>query len=384
MAVRLGDRVIRGEIFNTAHYSVFGWIELRGRKHPIHLSLTGDCDPDLKGRHVRFTARDAEPLDETADVGDEPEEVDEGEGPGDLDFLAVQQIGPTGTMTAARQVKVADCPVEELYRRCELGEPPPVEWKRCLYLEWFSQNGRVVVEMPDPVIEFVEDEEKPDGSAPGGAKSAAAADGLAAADPADSATAADEAGGEGPLAEGWDEPDDEEEDTYNLLPDGLQEQFDSAASEIDRAVNGGGDDSQLWHEMELMDDLIEGGPGIELVHIFDGPIKLPRPEQVESEEEAEASLKTVLAQMALYGIALDVCKHYTPRETYRLLVEKICPGETAYPELRGTGWVQHFSTSDFCPECEAEFEREFEESEQNRKEDGGPEPPKDDWGDVPF
>ena len=30
-----------------------------------------------------------------------------------------------------------------------------MEWKRCLYLERVSQNGRVVVELADPIIEFV-------------------------------------------------------------------------------------------------------------------------------------------------------------------------------------------------------------------------------------
>ena len=54
MAFRLGDHVLCGEIINTGHYSVLGWLELRGARRPLLLHLTGDCGADLKGRHIRF------------------------------------------------------------------------------------------------------------------------------------------------------------------------------------------------------------------------------------------------------------------------------------------------------------------------------------------
>src|SRR5690606_36232644 len=73
-----------------------------------------------------------------------------------LKGLAWMQIGPTGLITADRQVRVSDCPPEEPYIRCKLDEPPPMAWKPCLTLEWYSQNGRVLVELVDPEIEWVE------------------------------------------------------------------------------------------------------------------------------------------------------------------------------------------------------------------------------------
>ncbi|MBI4580149.1 MAG: hypothetical protein HY718_10635 [Planctomycetes bacterium] len=132
MAFRLGEQVVRGGVDNTKKNSVNGWLELRGISHRVALNLTGGCDADLAGRHVQFRVR-GWAVDEDDKPASEEAENAAIEQPG-LKGFAWHQIGPTGTMTAARKVRVADCPAEELYARC-LDEPPPMEWKRCLYLE---------------------------------------------------------------------------------------------------------------------------------------------------------------------------------------------------------------------------------------------------------
>src|SRR5574337_883757 len=163
MALRLNDLVLSGELFNTRKNSVHGYLRLRDFERPLVFELTGNCDADLAGRHVRFAVRDqAEPDEEPpphaaraeAEQGDvEPadagaaESEEERQGLLHLTGLAWVQIGPTGTMTAARRVRVSDCSPRELYVRSKLDEPPPTRWTRCLYLEWFSQNGRVGKEL---------------------------------------------------------------------------------------------------------------------------------------------------------------------------------------------------------------------------------------------
>jgi hypothetical protein len=392
MAWRLGEQVICGELFNTRRYSVHGWLQLRDQEQPLMLELTGNCDPDLAGWHIRFEARENPQAGEGAPAGESsPGAPSDGKKP----FMAWQQIGPTGTMTAARKVKVTDCPPLELYRRCELGEPPPFEWKPCLYLEWFSQNGQVVVELVDPVIEYVERKDLKGSSAEAlrKADTAPEADSESEGDPESEGNSTsgglqitsirvDDTGeveirDETPAAARQGEEGDEEhqDDPYRLMPDELQQQFDSQASETDRLLQGDEDDAQFIHELELMDDLMEQSPGEALGSIFDGPLRLPRPEQVISDEQAEGALKTLLAQLALYGIALDVCEHCGPREAYRFLLEKICPEGRAYPQLRNTQWVQHFATSDYCAECEADAERDYQEYERKRKEESGEDPP---------
>ena len=380
MALRLSDHVLCGEIINTGHYSVHGWLGIRGCRRPLLLQLTGDCEDDLKGRHIRFKiqglAEEEEPDadgDEAGPFSDEPPDSE----PDTIDTLGLawQQIGPTGTMTADRKAKVSDCPPGELYMRTKLGEPPPFEWKRVLYLEWFSQNGRVVLELADPVIEFVEEDDSEADSAANGEGNDtesrqleflddSSADGDASSAGLDiTAIHLDEDGNahfEDLTPEISEDADEEEENPFTVVSDELQRQFDADASRMDWEIQSDEDKPQSLRELELMDDLIENGPGEPIISIFDGPVKLPSPDKLD-DAEAEGALKTLLAQLALYGIALDVCEHFTPRDCYRLLIENICREEHVYPELRHTQWVQHFATSDYCDACLAEFDEEAKE-----------------------
>ena len=362
MALRLNDLVVCGEIFNTRKNSVHGWLELRDVEQPLDFELTGNCDPDLAGRHIRFEARPNAWVDEDAD--NEPRR---------LEGLAWRQIGPTGTMTAARRVRVADCPVKELYVRSKLGEPPPTRWVRCLYLEWFGQNGRVVVELGDPIIEFVDADEHEDAPPPDlpflGEPEEEEEDSAAFGLGVTSIGIDDEGRVEirdVPLpAEGPEVLADETDDA--MIPEELQRMFDREAYEIDQAIQGDEDKPECIRECELMDDLIEHSDGEPVASIFDTPMSL-RPTDELDDEEVEGALKCLLAELALCGVALDVCEHFTPRDTYRLLVERIFKEERFFPELRGTQWVQHFMTSEYCEECEAEMDREFEERERRGKE----------------
>ena len=58
----------------------------------------------------------------------------------------------------------------------------------------------------------------------------------------------------------------------------------------------------------------------------------------------------------MLGIALDVCEHFSPRDCYGLLRDTILAEPSVYMELVGTSWVQHVMTSEYCADCEAEFE----------------------------
>lgn len=315
MTIRLDELVVRGEIDNTRPYSVCGWLKLRGYHTLLTLNLTGDCGPSLKGQRIRF--EHPVPADDR----------DDDDGSVELSHLAWQQIGPTGSMNVSAGVA---------------GESGR------LSLEWFSQNGRVTLDLADPVVEAVPDEDDAD---------------LNPDDDVEADLAA--------LAGGDDDEDDE--DPFGLFPQDLMEHFDTQADELDREILPEGsllrDMSDLdMSDVDLMEDLIENGEGVPIGNIFDPPIKLPRPEGL-PDDGAEFALKRLLASLARHGISLDICEHYSPRESYQLLLDEICPFEMTHPELDATRLVQHFSTSDFCEKCEAEFEREVEEFEKNRGRD---------------
>ncbi|MGE0607397.1 MAG: hypothetical protein AB7O62_09910 [Pirellulales bacterium] len=376
MAWRLNEQVVRGELYNNRNYCTHGWVQLRGQESPLHLSLTGNPGPDLAGKQLRFEVRDAD-RKENEEADDFPVRV------------AWHQVGPTGDMTADRLVKVSDCPVEEMYARTKLGEPPPFEWKRCLYLEWFSQNGRVVIELVDPLIEFFEGTPDDDSDSDVIPQAAASPDADLEPDGDDAVAGLGitsiEIGDDGePRIDEqilFDEPpggleadsdDDELEDPYGLFPDDLEQQFEEQARQTDRSLDPDSHDggSDAIQEMELMDRLIEQGEGELIGSLFESPVKLPREEAL-GDERIEPTLKSLLAELALLGIAIDVCEHFSPRETYRLLLDTICREQRAYPELRNTQWVQHFCTYDFCKKCEAEFEEKFSSPESEGEKPEG-------------
>ena len=107
-------------------------------------------------------------------------------------------------------------------------------------------------------------------------------------------------------------------------------------------------------------------------------MKLPSPDSLD-DAQAEQELKTLLGRLALHGIAVHVCEHFTPLETYRLIVENLLREQTGYAELRPTQWVQNFMTHEFCEACDAEMDRKIEEEKRRQANN----PPEDDAGDAP-
>ena len=370
MALRLNDLVVSGELDATGPFGVRGWLRLRGSQSPLMLELTGLPSEDLAGRRFYFQLRRM-PDEDAMQVN--PTDID-------LDSLARQQVGATGEFTAARQVRTSDCPTGEMLRRIELDEPPPMEWKRCLYLEWFSQNGRVVLEMPDPVIELLDEKPADEDAAQendfelpserfGGTEI--------------EMTFGGELGEEESFESEFGESS-EADDPYGLFSDDLQGQLDAAARETDWAIQSqhDPDTSRDLREMEMMDEAIEGGEGVPLSELLTGQMQFPSPDDLD-EEEAHVQLKLALGHLALFGVALDVCEHFSPQQTYRLLLEEIAADGFVYPELRSTQWVQHFSTWEYCAECEAELLREAEERGDDDDFEGDDFGGEDLEGDVP-
>ena len=344
MALRIGDLVECGELDNTTPNQVCGWLKLRGHEARVPLNLTGNCMPDLSGRRVRFSGTD--PLHRESSRS--------------AHGLAYQQVGAVGTMTADRQVKLSDCPPVEFYTRAKLGEPPPVTWHQSLYLEWYSQNGRVVIELVDPEIQVLATAENPDSeefSITDADDSAADANGARWNDELQDASEfdPDEDDHFDSLADAQGQPPGE--DPYGLFPDGLQKELDRQSFSADESWSTDCDNPHI-REAELLDELMEGSEDVPISTIFDPPLQLP-PSDSLSELKAEQMLGRVLARLAEFGVAFELCKHFTARQAYLLLVERICPEERVFPQLRQTQWVQHFSTSDFCEQCEAEFDAEF-------------------------
>ncbi|HPO17380.1 MAG TPA: hypothetical protein PLI09_28365, partial [Candidatus Hydrogenedentes bacterium] len=339
--------------------STHGIIVLRGDSPEtntvVSIQLTGNCGPDLQGKGFRFIPAENEPEKAIFD-------------PKEHKGFQFQQIGPTGTMTAQGWVRALPCSVEEYVRRAELGEPPPTPWKRSLYLEWYSQNGRIVIELADPTVE--ECLRPPKGECDEGEWAP-----LPHTTPYPAPNAHLPKGGpditvirnDGDIVhfEHWtpscQDPEFAEND--DSIPNTLQREFDTQAAAIDRAIrskhNDPDDPDEFMEEMILMDECIENRDGRPLTSFWSDIKNLPRPEQL-NDDEVEAVFKGLLARLAMINVALSVCEHYTPRDAYRLLLDEIFQDSSAYEELIGTGWIQHFSTHEYCEACEAEALADFD------------------------
>ncbi|MDZ4857406.1 MAG: hypothetical protein SGI88_00365 [Candidatus Hydrogenedentes bacterium] len=350
MAFRLGDYVVYGEIRNLKNYQTFGFLVMRAEsvddQHVIHLNLTGNCNPDLTGKCFRFWP-----------------EGEGKEGPiylrSDFKGFRDMQVGTTGDMTAEGWVRTFECSVEEFLRRSRLGEPPPTTWKRRLYLEWFSQNGRVVLELGGAIVEqctrqpLNNDDEGEWAPLPNRAMPPELDTSPKPAGPSITVMRLEE---DTAKVERWAPPLQEVEGDA----DSLQGQLDQEARAIDRALQGdpaGDDDEECIREMELIDYCMEHAQERPIGNLLKGTRELPAPEPLD-DDQIEIELKTLLGELALLGIALDVCEHFTPRDCYRLLRDKILPEGEAYEELVGTGWVQHVCTSDYCEQCQKDADAE--------------------------
>lgn len=353
MALRIGDIVTCGEIYNTRKNSVHGVLGFRDCERPMSLQLTGNCDSDLAGRSFRFEVRETR-LHDARSTSEA--EIDE-------QRIAWIQVGSPGTMTAARMVRAFDCSIEEFLRRTRLGEQPPTEWKRCLYLEWYSQNGRVVVEIADPIIEFLDglpdvppsqeiDENSDDPFASGDLEPPVSGPQITAIEiDADGNTHVYD------LSDGVEEHGDvvDNDDPYGLFPDDLEAAIEASSSDSEWQPEVTDETRKLWAQW---DEILDGKKDVPICTLFDPPLKLAPADRLD-DEQVRIALSVLISRLAMHGIALDMCEHATPRSAYRYLVEDILVREFAHPKLPVTNYVRHFSMLDDCPECQADFERRY-------------------------
>jgi hypothetical protein len=361
MAWRLGTYIVEGTLDNRAPLCTRGEILLRDWEQPLELDLVGNPDPDLAGRLLYFRARDF------GYGGFEPESARQLE-------MEPRQFGATGTMTAHYQVRVFPGSVDAFIRRSELGEPPPMEWKRCLTLEWFSNNGRVQLQLADPELWFLEETDEGWRRIP-------------LPPPEDPPFDANDPPAPSEPSFGELPPESElRDESYGLIPPEVSQyldevyadtQFSSAGSEApftaidfelsslaEEEEDGEGDENDdetaaaeeaILRDLEAMDRLLESGPGMEIGEVIG---KTPSWKKL-SDEEAELHLKMIVARLALYRVTFHVCSHCSARDAYRILTEKIAPNAFIEPALRETEWVTHFDTSDDCEQCQREAEAEW-------------------------
>ena len=352
MTLHLSEYVSGGEIVNTHKNSVHGYLALRGCDRPIVLQLTGNCGPDLAGRHLRFEVCSNLDVDDAPVTEDQINEL----------RLGWIQIGVPGEMTAHKPA--------------------------CLYLEWYGQNGHTVINLTDPIIEFVEDD--PDIQVRPAARQrhddpATDEDGSAVEDtetlewegPVTSFEKTDEPEAESRNHDTETEGDDDADDPFGLFPPDLE----ASLGDSSHAGWSAEPDEATLAQWQEWDEVFDGTKDVPLSSLFDPPIQLP-PSGALDDEQVFKLFNTILAQLARHNVAFHMCEHFTPRQGYQLLVDEILREYGTHPELPRIGYTMNFDTSEYCEQCDAEFEQRYADRKTDRKADD----PGDDFpdGEVPF
>jgi hypothetical protein len=322
MAFRLSDYVTGGFIINQGEYHTYGRLGLRGHPDVILVELVGYPAEDLMNKHLEFDVPENDYDESAEDVAA-------------LKAFKNRQIGPTGLMTAARRA--------------------PGQKEPSLFLEWVGPNGTVIIDLPVSKVHFLTPEE------------IAERDRLAREEWEERRREMGLGEPKFPDPNALEDafPGGEEEDAeldFNLLPPEFEREMEQKAEALNReAMPPSEEEEKCRREFDLLEELVEGtGKETPVAGFLEG-LEIPPTASIQSEAEAETYLKPLLARLARYGTAMDTCEHCTPRNAYRLLVDKLLPDLGVYEPLVGSDYVHHICAGEVCEECIARFEREYED-----------------------
>jgi hypothetical protein len=174
-----------------------------------------------------------------------------------------------------------------------------------------------------------------------------------------------------------------------LFPPGLDDELSDEADEGEAATDEGtsaevkpqkrswdevipGIDPETKRMYEQWDEVTEGTQDVPFTEVFDPPIKIYTADQLAAltDAEAEVAFKELLSRLALLGVAVAQCEHFSHKLAYRMVAEEILPRYGVHPKLPQIGWVQHYDTSEFCRKCQEEFDRKYEEESRLRDQSG--------------
>lgn len=313
MPLNIGQYVISGLIDNTRLNSVFGWLYF-GDEVGMRVELTGNAAGPLAGKALQL----GDPSDPKPASSELPDEIQQ---------FSHRQIGVVAELQLLKDNVVR--------------------------FRWFGQNGEVLAQLEPPFkildapphVSSADDEE----------------------DDEESNDLLDEEGPDDPFGL-FDEELEEKLSESLGSSDGLDSMFDSDP-DIEVELTGGQSDSR-WEGLDLdpetrqmyeqWDEIFDGDKDEPVAYLIDTVLRLPKPDAIKSNEEAQEYVVQILAQLAKLSVALDVCEHFEPIDTYRLLMDDILPNAKVHPNLKASDMVFHYSTSEYCSLCEAEYDKEFD------------------------
>ncbi len=224
-----------------------------------------------------------------------------------------------------------------------------------LTLEWWAQDGHVILQLESACIEFegeyreLEDLIDCDEEPPEPFDCEMDENGVPAwlRDLPEDATSNDAVIGH-----------DEELDVHNILPIEQMKAEEAEMSWEELEHNNSPETQALYHEW---DEILHGKNHEPFDWLIDDSVRLPLPQQIRDEAEAVEVLRKLLSRLAPLGIVLDMCEHISAFEAYQMMINEFLPGTQIHPRMGAAGFVHHFSTWEYCEQCNEEMDEEMGE-----------------------
>lgn len=194
-------------------------------------------------------------------------------------------------MTTRGKVQIFNCSDDEGFHQGHAADAIPSSCRQSLFLEWYSQNGHIIVELLEVAVRRVHIPliPLPDETDPW--------------DPLDAGDEILDDQVEDEDDEFAEEDESEEEDPFGLFPEDLEDRLACGLSPEEGELDPFSDE-----ELDALSD--DPSTEIPLRMLFDPPLKLYPACQL-TDSQLEESLQVLLACLARHGVALRVCEHFT-------------------------------------------------------------------------
>ena len=112
---------------------------------------------------------------------------------------------------------------------------------------------------------------------------------------------------------------------------------------------------------QFLDELSDGSCDLPIISLLESPPAHDLPGSMRPNEVQE-TLRDLIAQLALLGVSVNICPHFSAERALGWLVEEVVFEEQVHPRMVCHGYVSFYMTSDRCGQCSLEFGRDADMS----------------------
>ena len=196
-----------------------------------------------------------------------------------------------------------------------------------LVVEWYGQNGQMRIDWPEIIVQFQE--------------SHVASLPVAATSPLDFSSIP-------PARLTWSPS--------------VMTRLEETASGRESTIHAGDPwNTDIDNLYQFLDELGDGSCDLPIISLLESPPSHDltggmRPGEVQQ------TLRDLIAQLALLGVSVNICPHFSAERALHWLVEEVIFEEQVHPRMVCHGYVSFYMTSDCCPDCSLEFGRDADMS----------------------